>query len=82
METLVCSSRVKIISLPVTVPTHLVQANEESDAVKRVECLRVLNSDTRWPRSNTHPHYLKRILWTDESKFDHDGITNLHNANY
>ncbi|XP_022835166.1 zinc finger BED domain-containing protein 4-like [Spodoptera litura] len=29
-----------------------------------------------------NPAFLKHILWTDESKFDKDGITNYHNAHY
>lgn len=27
-------------------------------------------------------HFLRNILWTDESKFDRDGITNYHNLHF
>ncbi|XP_041984653.1 uncharacterized protein LOC121737150 [Aricia agestis] len=54
-----------------------VQAIEEGDPFRRMQfCRFLLNADVE------DRNYLKRILWTDESKFDKDGITNYHNAHY
>lgn len=39
-------------------------------------CRFMLNADLK------DPSFLRNILWTDESKFDKDGITNYHNAHY
>lgn len=54
-----------------------VQVIEEGDFIRRVQfCRYLLDMD-----GEDH-NYLKKILWTDESKFDQDGITNYHNAHY
>lgn len=39
-------------------------------------CRYLLNSDLE------NPMLLRKILWTDESKFDNDGITNYHNVHF
>lgn len=58
-------------------PYTPVQAIEEGDPVRRLDfCRFMLNADAE------DPTFFKRILWTDESKFDRDGITNYHNAHY
>ncbi|PZC74303.1 hypothetical protein B5X24_HaOG207995 [Helicoverpa armigera] len=55
-------------------PVHVI---EEGDPVRRLDfCRFMLNADLE------NPAFLKHILWTDESKFDKDGITNYHNAHY
>lgn len=51
-----------------------VQGLVETDPGRRMQfCRFMLNSDIddRW--------FLKSILWTDESKFSREGITNFHN---
>lgn len=54
-----------------------VQAIEEGDPARRTDfCRFLINADIE------DPDYLRKILWTDESKFDRDGITNYHNAHY
>lgn len=54
-----------------------VQVIEEGDPVRRLDfCRFMLNADLE------DPSFLRNILWTDESKFDKDGITNYHNAHY
>lgn len=54
-----------------------VQGLDEGDPIRRLAfCRFLLNSDIE------EPSFLKRILWTDESKFDRDGITNFHNLHY
>lgn len=54
-----------------------VQGLEEGDPVRRIAfCRFLLNADIE------DPHYLKSILWTDESKFSREGITNFHNLHY
>lgn len=54
-----------------------VQVIEEGDPVRRVQfCRFILHSN------DEDEDYLRRILWTDESTFDTDGITNYHNAHY
>ncbi|CAG9790699.1 unnamed protein product [Diatraea saccharalis] len=54
-----------------------VQVIEEGDPLRRLDfCRFMLNADLEDPR------FFKRMLWTDESKFDKDGITNYHNAHY
>lgn len=54
-----------------------VQVIEEGDPARRIDfCRFMLNADTE------DPTYFKRILWTDESKFDQDGISNLHNIHF
>ncbi|CAG4953734.1 unnamed protein product [Colias eurytheme] len=54
-----------------------VHAIEEGDPVRRMDfCRFLINCDIE------DPEYFKRILWTDESKFDRDGISNYHNAHY
>lgn len=54
-----------------------VQVIEEGDPVRRLDfCRFMLHADLE------DPNFFKRILWTDESKFDKDGITNYHNAHY
>lgn len=48
-----------------------VQAIEEEDPARRLHFSRfMLNADVE------DPNFLKLILWTDESKFDKDGVTN------
>lgn len=55
-------------------PVHVI---EEGDPVRRLDfCRFMLNADLE------DPSFLRSILWTDESKFDQDGITNYHNAHY
>lgn len=54
-----------------------VHAIEEGDSLRRLDfCRFLLNADIE------DPQFLKKILWTDESKFDKDGITNYHNAHF
>lgn len=54
-----------------------VQTIEEGDHLRRMQfCRFLLHADVE------DRNYLRRILWTDESKFDKDGITNYHNAHY
>lgn len=60
-------------------PYHFtpVHAIEEGDPVRRMDfCRFLLNCDIE------DPNFLRHILWTDESKFNQDGITNFHNAHY
>lgn len=55
-------------------PVHVI---EEGDPVRRLDfCRFMLNADLE------DPSFLRNILWTDESKFSKDGITNYHNAHY
>lgn len=55
-------------------PVHVI---EEGDPARRLDfCRFMLNADVE------DPDFLRNILWTDESKFDKDGITNYHNAHY
>lgn len=55
-------------------PVHTL---DEGDPLRRIEfCRYLINSEIE------EPNYLKRILWTDESMFDRDGITNYHNLHY
>lgn len=50
---------------------------EGGDFDRRVEfCRFMLHTDV------DDPNYLKRILWTDESKFTKEGILNLHNLHH
>lgn len=50
---------------------------EDSDFERRVAfCRHLLHTDV------DDTNFLSRILWTDESKFDHEGIINLHNLHY
>lgn len=54
-----------------------VQGLEEGDPVRRVTfCRFLLNTDIE------DGTFLKRILWTNESKFSREGITNFHNLHY
>lgn len=54
-----------------------VQGLEEDDPPRRVEfCRFLLNTDAE------DATFLTRILWTDESKFSREGITNFHNLHY
>lgn len=54
-----------------------VQGLEEGDPVRRVEfCRFIINSDTE------NRNFLTDILWTDESHFRREGITNFHNLHY
>lgn len=54
-----------------------VQVIEEGDPLRRLEfCRFMLNTDVE------DASFFKKILWTDESKFDKDGLTNYHNAHY
>lgn len=49
-------------------PVHVI---EEGDPVRRLDfCRFMLNADLE------DPSFLRNILWTDESKFSKDGITN------
>lgn len=51
-----------------------VQGLEEQDPHRRIElCRWLLNGDIE------NAWFLKSILWTDESKFSREGITNFHN---
>lgn len=55
-------------------PVHAIQ---EGDPARRMDfCRFLLNTDI------DDPEYLKNILWTDESNFDRDGITNYHNLHF
>lgn len=55
-------------------PVHVI---EEGDPVRRLDfCRFMLNADLE------DPSFFRSILWTDESKFDQDGITNYHNAHH
>ena len=48
---------------------------EEGDPTRRLEfCRFMINTDKF--------NFLRNILWTDESRFDKDGITNYHNLHY
>lgn len=54
-----------------------VQALEEGDPRRRIDfCRYMIHADTE------DNNFLSSILWTDESKFDRDGITNYHNLHY
>ncbi|CAK9801721.1 hypothetical protein ANTQUA_LOCUS2981, partial [Anthophora quadrimaculata] len=54
-----------------------VQALEEGDPQRRtLFCRFLLNADME------DRLFLRRILWTNESKFSHEGITNFHNLHY
>lgn len=54
-----------------------VHALEEGDAARRIDfCRYLLDMDIE------NSNYLNKILWTDESKFDRDGITNFHNSHF
>lgn len=51
-----------------------VQGLEEGDPARRIQfCRFLLNSDI------DDASFLKSIIWTDESKFSREGITNFHN---
>lgn len=55
-------------------PVHVI---EEGDPARRVEfCRFMLNADLE------DATFFKKILWTDESKFDQDGISNYHNIHH
>lgn len=54
-----------------------VQGLEEGDPVRRMTfCRFLLNADME------DRLFLKSILWSDESRFNRDGITNFHNLHY
>lgn len=54
-----------------------VQGLDEGDPVRRILfCRFLLDCDAQNGR------FLKSILWTDESKFTREGITNFHNLHY
>lgn len=54
-----------------------VQGLEEGDPARRIAfCRFLLNTDIE------DGSFLKSILWTDESKFSREGITNFHNLHY
>jgi len=54
-----------------------VQGLEEGDPVRRTNfCRYILNADIEDAK------FLRSILWTDESKFSREGITNFHNLHY
>lgn len=54
-----------------------VHAIEEGDPARRMDfCRFMINMDLE------DRNCLNKILWTDESKFDRDGITNYHNTHY
>lgn len=54
-----------------------VQGQHEQDPQQRVQfCRFLLETDI------DDETFLSRILWTDESKFDRQGITNFHNLHY
>lgn len=54
-----------------------VQGLEEGDLLRRINfCRHILNMDME------NALFLKSILWTDESKFSREGITNFHNLHY
>ncbi|GBP71990.1 hypothetical protein EVAR_38669_1 [Eumeta japonica] len=54
-----------------------VHATEESDPARRLDfCTFMLHADAE------NPEFLKKILWTDDSKLNKDGITNYHNTHY
>lgn len=60
-------------------PYHFtpVQALHEGDSARRVEfCTLMLQKD------RNDSNFLKRILWTDESNFNREGITNFHNLHH
>ncbi|XP_050307516.1 uncharacterized protein LOC126744202 [Anthonomus grandis grandis] len=60
-------------------PFHVtpVQGLEGGDFDRRVHfCRFLLHTDVE------NPDFLKRILWTDESKFTREGILNLHNLHH
>lgn len=60
-------------------PYHLtpVQVLEDGDPANRITfCRFMLNADIE------NPNFFRKILWTDESKFDQDGITNYHNIHF
>lgn len=54
-----------------------VQGLEEADPERRVDfCRMILNEDAE------NRSFLTDILWTDESNFGREGITNFHNLHY
>lgn len=54
-----------------------VQGLEEGDPIRRITfCRFLLNADIE------DGLFLRSILWTDESKFSREGITNFHNLHY
>ena len=54
-----------------------VQKLHEDDPLRRMNfCRFILNADME------DATFLRRILWTDESKFNREGITNYHNTHY
>lgn len=54
-----------------------VQSLHEGDCEKRIEfCTLMLAKDTQ------NENFLKKILWTDESIFNREGITNFHNLHF
>ncbi|XP_066152080.1 uncharacterized protein [Euwallacea fornicatus] len=54
-----------------------VQGLEEGDPIRRTHfCRFILHADIEDGR------FLRRILWTDESKFSREGVTNFHNLHY
>lgn len=57
--------------------SFIVPGLEEGDNARRLEfCRFLLHTDVE------DGDFLKRILWTDESNFSHEGITNLHNLHH
>lgn len=54
-----------------------VQQLYEGDQERRMNFCRTLLAFTE-----NDPRFLKHICWTDESKFDQDGITNYHNLHH
>lgn len=61
------------------IPYHYtpVHALEEGDPARRMDfCRFMINADME------DENFLSHILWTDESTFDRDGISNYHNAHY
>lgn len=72
MEGMVYSAYGRVVHPYHYTPVH---ALEEGDPARRIDfCRFLLDNDVE------NPDYLSKILWTDESKFDRDGITNYHNS--
>lgn len=76
------------IGVPKSIAHRILQENElHPYHVQRVQSLsprdypaRIVFCETMLQRHREDPHFLDKVLWTDESTFKKDGYLNLHNV--
>lgn len=56
---------------------HLVQGLQPGDDQRRLDFIARMML-----KINDDPHFLSKILWSDEARFHNNGVVNRHNSNY